>query len=141
MISHPALLHITCLAAVLVLSGCAKNVAGVTTMPAPKTPDQALFEAETDFDLVLKQAEVYAALPRCSASVTTACATAPVIIQIYQAATKGAQALAAAKTAVQAYDALSAPGATDLSKATASVAALVALVPQITALLPATASS
>jgi hypothetical protein len=125
------------LAAMLGLAACAQNIAGVTTMPAPKTPDQALFEAETDFDLVLKQGVVYAALPRCSTTVTAPCSTAATVAQVYQAVAKAASTLGAARTAVQAYDALSAPGASDLSKAIAAVSALLTLVPEIAALLPA----
>lgn len=117
--------------ALLLLGGCGANVAGVQMMPAPQTPDQGLFEAETAYDLALKQAE---SVPMCSASVTTACLSGQQMGQLYIYATQGVAALNAAKAAVAAYDA--APTATGQQKAVAAVSALGTLTEQIGAMMP-----
>jgi hypothetical protein len=122
------------LGVLLALSACGQTVAGVTTMPAPATPDQALFETETDYDLALHQLNV---VSLCTATVTTACLTGPQEAQAYTAAVAGANALTAAKGAVGVYDALATPGASDSAKATAAIAALAAVTPQLLALVPA----
>lgn len=122
------------LAALLLLAGCGQQVAGIQTMPAPQTPDQGLFEAETAYDLALKQVEL---VPLCSATVTAACLSGPQMAQAYVYALDGVKALNAAKAAVAQYDAIKSPTAAQTSAALQVVSALATVAQQLTALVPA----
>lgn len=136
-------MRLLALLVLLALAGCGTKVAGVSVPPAPQTPDQALFLAETDFHVAMLQTEAFEKLPQCAAGVTASatCWTKAEALAIYNVSAQGATALGAAKKAVAVYDAITSPTSTDQSTAVAAIAALAAIVPQITALLPPAASS
>jgi len=125
------------LLAVLLLAGCGQNVAGVQTMPVPKTPDQALYEAEVSFDIALRQATLYASQPRCgTVGASAVCSKAAVAATLYQDAVRGQEALGVARTAVGVYRQIAAPAASDTDKAMAAVNGLVSITAQVIADLP-----
>lgn len=84
------------------LSGCAGNL----TTPTPATvldnptAQRAVLTAETDYLVILKAANAYAALPLCSDS-KPPCATLSVVRQLQKAQPAARAALDAAETAVR----------------------------------------
>jgi hypothetical protein len=109
------------------LAACGTTVAGVATMPAPKSPDQALYEAQATLDGLVQQAELYARLPRCgSAGAAVLCSTAPVAQSAYQLAIEAQGAIAAARIVTTAYAGIASPSVSDTQKVTAALAAVTA---------------
>jgi hypothetical protein len=108
-------LLLTCSLLVACASGSGPSV---PLPPAPTTASQALYEAESAFDIALLQAGVYAKLPRCGApgAPATGCSNAATVATLYQDAQKGSAALATAKAALLAFEALINPTKSDIAK-------------------------
>lgn len=128
------------LLSVPLLSGCGQNVAGVQTLPAPKTAMQGVFEAETAFDVVLKQAGLYAGLKVCGTpDATPICSTKANVASLYALGQKGVQAIGIAKIAALAVDTTAAPDQTTqqrLTNALNGVVSVTTSVAQLLATLP-----
>lgn len=113
------------------LAGCGTQVAGIQTMPVPQNPQQAVFEAETNFDAAIHQATL---VPLCTSTITTLCVTGPQMAQIYSYATQATEALNQAKSAATVYSA--SPTTTNEQKAMEAAQAVEVIASQIVAILP-----
>lgn len=123
----------------LALAACGQTIGGATTMPAPKTAEQVLFETKTGVDLAILQADAYATLPRCGPGVSPVCSTSATAKRLYTLSKTAVDTVDAGRPVVAAVAATQNPSTSDQQKAQevadAAAAALQRLVGAI-AVLP-----
>lgn len=71
------------------------------TPPAPKTPQQAVFLAESQYGVALKVALKYESLPRCGAAAAALCSDAAIVAKIRLSQLAARAALDAAESTVR----------------------------------------
>lgn len=71
------------------------------TPPAPKTPQQAVFLAETQYGIALKVALKYESLPRCGAAAAALCSDATIVAKLRLSQIAARAALDAAESTVR----------------------------------------
>lgn len=95
---------------------------------APKSPDQVLFTVQVTLDGLVKQADLYAKLPRCGAAGATAlCSEQAVAAKAYAAGVRTQEAINSARVLTTAYG----NGKVDLATVMASVNAANTLLGQV----------
>jgi hypothetical protein len=118
----------------LTLGGCAGTQPA--PVPVPKSPDQALYDANATYVAALMVVTDYGALPRCPGTTWgLTCHNAAFLVSAQRASNAAAAGLADAKQAVTAYDALAAPAASDTAHALALVTAAVQQIAALQALM------
>ena len=122
----------------LAVAACGQTIGGARTMPAPKTPEQVLFETKTGVDLAILQADAYATLPRCGPGVSPVCSTSANAKRLYALSKTAVDTVDAGRPVVEAVAKLQNPSASDQQKAQevadAAAAALQRLVGAVTVL-------
>lgn len=101
----------------LALGGCQ-----TASSPAPKSPDQALYDAHTAYVAALTVVTNYGSAPVCPGATWAAgCANGPFLILAKKSSDAAAGGLAAAQPLVNAWKAIASPSSDDNARAMAAV--------------------